>query len=257
MDWKEAGRGWGARATEWAYLAEPYAIPAYELVFDRLRVNTGNRLLDIACGSGLASSIAGRRGAVVAGLDASEELIRIAAARTPSGTFQTGDMFALPFPDRSFDVATSFNGIWKGCEGALEEARRVLVPEGRLGLTFWGRPERNDLLPYFLKALELSPASHVTATLEQEDTRNVIIDLLTTTGFCDVEQGTVDVVIELPDVDTTVRACAAAGPSVPAIEAIGYDEYCRSLQEVIAPLYADGLGVRATSEFGWATARPS
>ena len=51
-------------------------------------------------------------------------------------------MFALPFPGDSFDVATSFNGIWKGCEGALKEARRVLIPEGRIGLTFWGRIER-------------------------------------------------------------------------------------------------------------------
>ena len=255
MGWKE--RGWGARATEWAYLAEPYAIPAYELVFDRLDINAGVRLLDIACGSGLATSMAARRGAVVSGVDASEQLITIAAARTPSGSFQTGDMFTLPFPDHSFDVATSFNGIWKGCESALVEAKRVLVPEGRLGVTFWGRPERNGLLPYILKALELSPASHAAASMDEGDTRNVIVDLLTTTGFGDVEQGTVDVVSELPDVATVVRACAAAGPSVPAIEAVGYDQYCRSLTQVIAPLYVEGLGVRITSEFGWATARPS
>ncbi len=132
MDWEKAGQGWGARATEWAYLAEPYALPAYELVFDQLGVDTGIRLLDIACGSGLAAWMAARRGAVVSGVDASAQLIRIAAARTPSGIFQTGDMFALPFPDQSFDVVTSFNGVWKGCEGALEEARRVLIPEGRL-----------------------------------------------------------------------------------------------------------------------------
>jgi hypothetical protein len=48
---------------------------------------------------------------------------------------------------------------------------------------------------------------------------------------------------------------AAAGPAVPAIEAVGYDDFCAALNEVIAPLYADGLGVRITSEFGWMTAR--
>ena len=257
MDWKRAGQGWGARAAEWAYLAEPYALPANELLFDRVGVNAGIRLLDIACGSGFAASVAARRGAVVSGVDASEQLIRIAAARTPSGSFETGDMFALPFPDQSFDVVTSFNGIWKGCEGALEEARRVLIPEGRLGLTFWGRPERNGLLPYLLKALELSPASHRAASMEQGDTRNVIVDLLRAAGFGALEQGTVDVVSESPDVATAVRAMAAAGPSVPAIEAVGYDEYCRSLTKVIAPLYVDGLGVRTTSEFDWVTACPS
>jgi ubiquinone/menaquinone biosynthesis C-methylase UbiE len=257
VDWKRAGRGWGARATEWAYLAEPYALPAYELVFDQLDVNAGVRLLDIACGSGLAASMAARRGAVVTGIDASEQLIKIAAARTPGGGFQTGDMFGLPFPDQSFDVVTSFNGIWKGCESALDEARRVLLPEGRVGLTFWGRPDRNGLLPYLLKALELSPASHVAASMEQGDTQNVIEDMLTTAGFGDIERGTVEVTTESPDVATAVRAMAAAGPSVPAIEAVGYERYCRSLTEVIAPLYVDGLGVRTTSEFGWVTARPA
>jgi hypothetical protein len=48
---------------------------------------------------------------------------------------------------------------------------------------------------------------------------------------------------------------AAAGPSVPAIEAVGYDEFCDALSNVIAPLYTEGLGVRVTSEFGWVTAR--
>ena len=114
--------------------------------------------------SGFAASLAARRGALVSGIDASDQLVTIATARTPSGNFQAGDMFALPFADDSFDVATSFNGIWKGCEGALEEARRVLVPEGRFGVTFWGRFERLGLMPYFLKVIELSPASHGTAS---------------------------------------------------------------------------------------------
>jgi hypothetical protein len=65
----------------------------------------------------------------------------------------------------------------------------------------------------------------------------------------------VNVVNEFPDVWTAVRSMAAAGPSVPAIEAVGYEEFCEALTEVVAPLYVDGLGVRITSEFGWVTAR--
>ena len=93
--WVEAGRGWGARAEEWAYLFEPYALPANQLVFDRLGVSSATRYLDVACGSGLAANIAHRRGAAVSGLDASEDLIGIARARTPDGDFRVGDMFAL------------------------------------------------------------------------------------------------------------------------------------------------------------------
>src|SRR5262245_43241893 len=97
-NWTEAGRAWGARPVEWAYLFEPYARPANEVVFDRLDVGARVRLLDIACGSGLAAHHASRRGAAVTGLDASEALIRIARARTPAADLRVGDMCALPFP---------------------------------------------------------------------------------------------------------------------------------------------------------------
>lgn len=254
VDWKEAGRGWGARAAEWAYLWEPYALPANEVLFDRLGVEAGTRLLDIACGSGFAASLAARRGAVVSGIDASEQLVTIAAARTPRGRFQAGDMFALPYPDDSFDLTTSFNGIWKGCEDALKEARRVLTPEGRLGLTFWGRFDRLGLMPYFLQVIALSPSGHGTATTEQGDTQNVIEDMLNAAGFGILERGTVNVVNEWPDTLTAVRALAAAGPSVPAIEAVGYEAFCEALQEVMSPLCDGDLGIRIVSEFCWITA---
>ena len=170
MSWVDSGRAWGARAADWAYLVEPYARPANDALFDQAQVGPGTRLLDIACGSGYAASVAAGRGAQVSGLDASEALIAIARARTPAGDFRVGDMFALPFGDASFDVATSFNGIWKGCEGALAEARRVVRPGGMVGFTFWGSPKRLGLLPYFATLVELSPDDHVAATINQGET---------------------------------------------------------------------------------------
>ena len=43
--WKEAGQAWGARSTDWAYLFEPYARPANELVLDQVCAGAGVRLL--------------------------------------------------------------------------------------------------------------------------------------------------------------------------------------------------------------------
>ena len=257
VDWEEAGRGWGARALEWAYLFEPYARPANDVLFDQLAVGDGARVLDVACGSGLAANTASRRGASVAGLDASADLIDIARSRTPAGDFRVGDMFALPFDDDSFDVVTSFNGIWNGCEAALREVRRVLIDGGRFGMTFWGPYDRLGLMPYFLKVIELSPPSHQSATMEQGETRLVVEDMLRTTNFHIQGQGTVDVINEWPDVVTAVRALAAAGPSVPAIDAVGYDTFCRELGDVITPLHDPGTGVRISSEFGWVTTAPT
>jgi len=256
MDWEEAGRAWGARPTDWAYLVEPYARPANEVIFDQLGVGEGTRLLDIACGSGFAAQLAARRGAAVTGTDASGALVTIARARTPEGDFRLGDMFALPFPDASFDVATSFNGIWKGCEAALREAARVLAPGGRLGLTFWGRLDHVGLMPYFLKVIELSPPSHAEANIRQGHTGRpgVIEEMLVSAGFMPRERGTVTVINEWPDAGLAVRALAAAGPSVPAIQAAGFGPFCEALREVIEPLHTPGAGIRIASEFGWITA---
>jgi ubiquinone/menaquinone biosynthesis C-methylase UbiE len=170
MGWEQAGRGRGARATDWAYLIEPYARRANDVVFAHLGVGPGSRLLDIACGSGFAAWQAAQAGAVVSGLDASEALLAVERERTPAGDFRAGDMFDLPFDDDAFDVATSFNGIWAGCEAALVEARRVVRPGGMVGMTFWGRPRRIGLMPCFAKVVEHSPADHVSATMTQADT---------------------------------------------------------------------------------------
>lgn len=256
-DWAEAGRAWGARAADWAYLFEPYARPANDVVFERLGVGVGVRLLDIACGSGMAANVASRLGASVAGLDASQDLVAIAAARTPSGDFRIGDMFRLPFPENSFDVATSFNGIWKGCDGALQEAYRVLKPGGRIGLTFWGRLEHLGLMPYFLKVIELSPQTHGDASLQQGETGRpgVIEDMLMAAGFDVLERGAAAVVNEWADADIAIRALTAAGPSVPAIKAVGINAFSAALRDVIEPLHVPGAGIRIASELGWITAQ--
>lgn len=253
MGWVEAGRAWGERAADWAYLAEPYARRANDALFDRAGVGAGTRLLDIACGSGYAASVAAGRGAEVCGVDAAEALIAIARARTPAADFRVGDMFALPFADDSFDVATSFNGIWKGCEDALAEARRVVRPGGLVGFTFWGSPKRMGLLPYFAALLELSPPSHIEATASQGETGRpgVAEQMLSDAGLEFTGRGAAVVINELPDLDLAVRALAAAGPSWPALQHVGYDRFAQVVREALRPLYTEGLGVRIVSEFGW------
>jgi ubiquinone/menaquinone biosynthesis C-methylase UbiE len=253
MSWVESGRAWGARAADWAYLVEPYARRVNDALFDQAHVGPGTRLLDIACGSGYAANVAADRGAEVSGLDASETLIAIARARTPAGDFQIGDMFALPFDDGRFDVATSFNGIWKGCEAALTEARRVVRPGGFVGFSFWGAPKRLGLLPYFATLVELSPPDHVSATINQGDTGRpgVAEQMLADAALEFAGRGTAQVVNEFPDLELAVRALAAAGPSWPALRHVGQERFTAAMREALSPLYVEGLGVRIVSEFGW------
>jgi SAM-dependent methyltransferase len=257
MSWIESGQAWGQRAADWAYLIEPYARRVNDALFDRAGVGPGTRLLDIACGSGYAAGVAAQRGAQVAGIDASEALVAIARARTPDADFRIGDMFDLPFEDGQFDVATSFNGIWKGCEDALREARRVVRPGGFVGFTFWGSPKRLGLLPWFATLVELSPPSHVDATLNQGDTGRpgVAEQMLADVGLEFAARGTAQVINEWPDLDLATRALAAAGPSWPALQEVGYERFAEAVREAIRPLLVEDAGVRIVSEFGWIMGR--
>ena len=82
----------------------------------------------------------------------------------------------------------------------------------------------------------------------------MIEDMLSSAGFRALERGTVSVVNEWPDTSTAVRALAAAGPSAPAIEAVGYEAFCEAPRDVISPLCDGDVGIRITSEFDWITA---
>lgn len=92
------------------------------------------RILDAGCGVGGNGLFLRRYGEVI-GLDLSPEAVRLAAERLP-GRIVQGSVLALPFPDASFDLLTSFDVLYhRGVPdeaAALAEARRVLCPGGRL-----------------------------------------------------------------------------------------------------------------------------
>src|SRR5262245_31839377 len=102
MSWEAAGAAWGARAGDWASLIDPWTMPVYLDVFDRLGVSKGDDVLDIGCGSALTGVELRRRGARPSGLDASDALLTVARERVPEGDYRVGDIFELPWGDDSF-----------------------------------------------------------------------------------------------------------------------------------------------------------
>lgn len=233
--WTEAGDAWGRRARDWACLFEHYAIDTIFTIFDRIGVGEGTALLDVACGSGLALRLAGARGARTAGIDAAPALVDIARARVPDAEVRLGDMFDLPWPERSFDAVTAINGIWGGCEGALAEANRVLRPGGRIGISFWGEGPPLDLRSCFKAFARNAPESHLRGMKRTNGIARpgVAEEMLAGAGFEVIERGSRVSVLEWPDAETAWRAIASVGPAVPALEHVG-EEALRP--EVLAAL---------------------
>jgi ubiquinone/menaquinone biosynthesis C-methylase UbiE len=98
----------------------------------------GKRVLDAGCGDGTYSLEAAECGALVTGVDLSEDMLAVArargAARGISVGWRQGDVLALPFPDSSFDLAIAITLLClvPDPHGAVRELSRVLVPGGRL-----------------------------------------------------------------------------------------------------------------------------
>jgi SAM-dependent methyltransferase len=249
MSWEHIDTGWGRRAATFAYLIENLHWREYVHVLEQTGVGQGTRYLDIACGGGLAVRLACERGATATGLDASSRLAAIAAARSPEAAIKSGDMFHLPFDDASFDVATSFRGIWGNCLGALREARRVVRPGGKVGLSFWGNQRRMAAYPLFAVLGQTSQTERDnTGAMVNIGRPGVAEQLMTKAGLEPGTRTSLRLYWEFPDIELTAQALASTGPAYLAMQHLGEEAFMASAREAAAGLYVEGVGVRAEVE---------
>lgn len=241
--WSEAGKAWEHGATDWAFLFEPYARDAIDYLFASPGVGEGTDLFDMACGSGYAVGIAERRGARVAGLDAAEGLIDIARQRAPKSDLRAGDMFALPFDDSSFDVVTSFNGIWGGCDDAVVEAARVLRPGGALAITFWGPGHKLDLRDFFIALGTSTPVvGEEMIDLAAIGVPGVAEQMFVDAGFTELERGATSAIQEFATPEMAWRCLRSPGLVLPALQAVGEDALRATVLDAIEPFRTPGGG---------------
>lgn len=137
--------GSGPEAYE-RYLVPIIFDPWARHLVDLVAPKQGERVLDVACGTGVVARCAathvGDEGTVV-GLDANEGMLQVARATSsgirPGIEWRIGSATDMPLPDGSFEVVCCQQGLqfFGDRSAALREMPRGLVPAGRLALAVW------------------------------------------------------------------------------------------------------------------------
>jgi len=256
--WTAVDEGWGRKAVDFSTLSEPGNCREYVALHHLLRVDTGDRLLDVACGSGLAIELAGLRGAQCAGIDASTRLVAVAGFRNPGCDIRVGDMHDLPWGEGTFDVVTSFRGIWGTTPDAVVEIHRVLRPGGRLGLTVWGHlkvsPGAWALAPFRLASQETVDNQATMVSLGRPGAGEMLLE---SCGFVDTRRVEVPFAWEFADPEMFARALASTGPAYEAMQNIGPDAFHQAALDQAGEQVRDGLPLRAEiNVVGYLTRKP-
>jgi len=119
------------------------------IVLDMAKIRSGDRILDIACGTGvLAREARSRYGDSnsVAGIDAGAGMLAVAERLDPSVGWRQGLAESLPYEAASFDAVVSQFGLmfFRDRVGAIREMLRVLAPGGRLAVAVWDSLENSE-----------------------------------------------------------------------------------------------------------------
>lgn len=144
------------------YLVPMMFAPWAEKLVERAAVQQGERVLDVACGTGIVARYAatrvGARGTVV-GMDLNESMLE--TARAASGPrlgveWWKANASEMPFEAASFDVVFCQQALqfFNDRLAALREMRRVLSPRGRLAISVWRPLRYNPSYTLFAEALE-------------------------------------------------------------------------------------------------------
>jgi demethylmenaquinone methyltransferase / 2-methoxy-6-polyprenyl-1,4-benzoquinol methylase len=128
-------------------------------VVSAIRPQAGERILDLAAGTGTSSTPFAAAGAYVVPCDFSLGMLTVGRQRQPELAFTAGDALALPFDDATFDAVTISFGLRNvhDTDAALAELLRVTRPGGRLVVCEFSHPTwtpfRTVYVEYLMRAL--------------------------------------------------------------------------------------------------------
>jgi SAM-dependent methyltransferase len=248
---------WSARAQDWADVQEIVQRPLYTAILQEMMQGPHVDLLDVGCGSGLFAAMAAAASRV-AGIDASGALLAVAKRRTPQADFRVGEMETLPFDSRAFDVVTGINSFQFAANpvNALREARRVGLPNARIIIATWGRPEDCETSAYLAALGPPGPPPPAGApgpfALSHD---GALAALAEEAGLLPQDVREVDCPFVYPDEETAMRGLLSVGPAVKAMQTQGEESIRELLRSTLAPFRTASGGYRMKNRFRYLVSR--
>ena len=207
-------------------------------VLDVAGLRAGERVIDIACGTGLVTFAAAARvgpGGSVVGTDLSQTMVSIASAHAPGNTrVLRMDAEHLECADASFDVALSCLGLMyvPDTDRAIAEMRRVLAPGGRAVIAVWGARQAcgwADIFPI----VDARVKSEVCPLFFRLGTLDSLAREMTAAGLSDVRLERLVAPLLYENAEDALGAAFAGGPVAMA--------YSRFTDEVRSEVHAEYL----------------
>lgn len=213
--------GWDLAAFDYEALWQTQLAGARAALLALSSLEQGERVLDVACGTGLvsfeAARIVGPSGRVL-GIDLSERMVEAADLRAREMklshcSFSRMDAETLSLPDASFDVVLCSLGLMymPYPEQAVGEMRRVLRPGGRLSLAVWGEQSECGWSAVFpIVAAEV--ASEVCPLFHRLGQQDALASLCTDAKFEEVRCDRFKTTLTFPGANEACDAAFVGGP---------------------------------------------